>query len=545
MDGNRTLEMKREVVTFDGGINNLIAPHLINDNNSIYMSNCSIITGELISAKEPVEDDTKVIDGRYAHYYRSKDEIISSEEDRFYVEWAGFLYWSNSAGTMKRYDGTTISDLGGHVAPTGAPTVATDGAGLLKLDYSYCYTYLYDEVFESPPSDIVEILAVDNEKVKITFGDTPPTGPAPSHRIIYRSGGVNPTFNRVAEVPIGDTDYTDNTSDFKISRRELTTGTNDAPPENLDMLVESNGTLFGAVGDKVYFSKEGQPEYWSGYNYIQLPTACTGLGVLGANVIAFTEENMFAITGKDISTIAKYKLPFQYGCRDKRSLQNIKGRLIWATKLNEYDLLCSYDGGSVSIVNFTNRTVMSDTIGNFIYDHFSEEDYDSSGFTILNSAVMGRSYLLFLNGRTVIVDFESGTTKTYYMNETVLGAFEYHNELFIINKDSVFRAYRYLESYAPRRDLSYLTKDFSGGDLTLNKAYRKIHINGAGAWGIAVHVDNRQVFTFDSSQGDTIFLPAGITGKLISFSISSNGYAKIVSLAYEFDVLGDGYPTRS
>ncbi len=538
--------MKNELVSFDGGMNNVVAPHMIPIGSAVYISDADISTGELASAKIPEVEDSLPYGGSRSIYYKAKDEVVSSEEDRFYVEWTGFLYWSNfvgdGSGKLQRYDGVTVVDIGGHVPPTGSPTVDVDGSGLLNGDYSYCYTYEYEDVFESAPSDIAVLTPVLNNKVKITFSDTPPVAPAPTHRIIYRAGGLNPTFNQIEKIPVSQTEYIDNTSDFNISRKELTTGNNDAPPADIDMLVESSGTLFGAVGSRVHFSKEGQPEYWSNYNFVDLPTKVTGLGVIGDAIVAFTEENMFIIHGKNIKTISIQKLPFQFGCTSKRTVQNLKGRLVWLTTMEQHDLICSYDGGNVDILNRTNLTVYRATISRFTYEYFTDETYADIDFEILGSIAIGRKYMLFLTDRTVVVDFETGV-KVYYMKETVLGAFEYHNTMIVSMEDetSTKKNYKYAPSFAQRRNLKYSTGDYSGGSLIEAKAYRKINVNAEGKWGISVTVDGKNVFTFDYTNGQTILLPAGITGRLISFSISSDGSSKIKAIQYEYDVLKDGF----
>ncbi len=542
------MERKRELITFDGGINNLLAPHLIQDNYATFITNANIVNGELASAKVAKQDPTIDFFGDRAVYFKAEDEIVSSWEDRFYVEWSGFLYWSNfeddGSGKIQRYDGSQTLDLGGHVPPVTEPTLATDGAGLLKGEYSYCYTYLYEEVFESAPSDIKLLASVDNNKVKITFTETIPAGTIPTHRIIYRSGGLNPTFNQVEKIEISKNEYIDNTADFEISRKELKTGTNDAPPENIDMLIESSGTLFGAVKNRVHFSREGQPEYWSNYNYVELPTVVTGLGVIGEIVVAFTEENMFAIYGKNIKTITLKKLPFQYGCINKHTLQNLKGRLIWLTKMEEYDLICSFDGANVEVLNRVNQSVASSKLGSFTYDFFTDETYDGTNFEIYGSLAIGRRYFLFLKNRTVVVDFERGL-QIYYMTETVYGGFEYHNAM-IVSKDvgvGLRKWFRYQPSFVEKRNISYITKDFSDGSMLISKNYRKININASGKWGIVVMVDGNKVFDFDYTNGDTIFLPSGTQGKYISFSISSDKYAVIKALQYEYEVLEDGFMT--
>ena len=566
--------MLNEVVTFDGGINNLIAPHLIQANQAPYVSNANITSGQLESAKKPTYRDVPLTQvpglnkpasdncyGRNNFYFKAKNQVISSgyddgttfvDEDRFYVEWAGFLYWSNhvgdGSGKLQRWDGTNVVDLGGQVPPTAAPAVTTDGTGLLTGDYNYCYTFVYDEVFESAPSDIAATVTADTNKIKISGFPTSGVDPTPTHIKIYRSGGLNPTFNLVNQIPYGSIEYIDNTSDFKISRKELTTGTNDGPPADIDMLVESGGTLFGAVGDKVHFSKEGQPEYWSDYNYVQLPTNVTGLGVLGDTVIAFTEENMFAIQGRNVQDVTLTKLPYQYGCKDKRTVQNLKGQLIWLTKMEEKDLLVSFNGGGVTVLNFTNMKILSAIIGDFTYDYFTSETFDQFKFDVIGSTVIGRRYLLFLTGRTVVVNFETNL-KVTYMDESIFGSFELHNELIVIKDDKVgtntdkYSSFVYVTSNAYRRDVSYITKDYVGNSLNIEKEYRKIHVNAEGKWHIAISVDGANVMYWDYMRGATIHLPAGTHGKRISFTIKSEGYVVVRAITYEYQELGFGYTT--
>jgi len=525
--------MFSEEILFNEGINNLHEPYLIPQGASQYCSNAYITSGSLQAAKSPKESTTETYGGVHSFYYKAQDEVVSSNEDRFYVEWSGFLYWSNSAGTLKRYDGTDIVDIGGHIEPETIPTVAESGGGLLSGDYLYCITYIHDDTFESAPSEIATISSVSNKKLKISFRDTAPN--TATHRQIYRAGGLNPTFNLIEKVPVSEKTYTDNTSDFRVSREELNTFSNEAPPENLDMLVELHGTLFGAVGDRVYFSRQGQPEYWNGYGFVQLPTEVTGLGVVGSSVIAFTNEDMYMITGTTMNTISKTKLPFKYGCKHKRSVRSVKGRLIWLSEMDEYDVICSYAGGDVEILNKTNIAITGEStiIGELTPDDFTTETYDTIDYQMRASIVSGRKYYLFLAGRTVVVDFEFGV-KTYYMAESVDGAYVKDNQLFAIYDSKVY-------DYFPRsaslyRNMNYISRAMSDGHLTREKTYRKIHVNGTGKWEIKVKIDDKIVYTMGYGQGSWVHLPAGLHGKTISFGVTSDGVAKIKAILYEYSL---------
>jgi len=43
--------------------------------------------------------------------------------------------------------------------------------------------------------------------------------------------------------------------------------------------------------------------------------------------------------------------------------------------------------------------------------------------------------------------------------------------------------------------------------------------------------------TVETTTTDKIYLPAGITGTDISFSIQSSGYANVKAIAYEYELL--------
>lgn len=518
--------MFTEIKVFNGGINNMAAAHLIDRNQGIYISNAEIEGGELISARSPKATGAALV-GNSIVYYKAKDQIVASAEDRFYVEWAGMLYWSNAVGVLKRYDGITTLNIGSHVAPASAPTIAALNAGLLDGDYTYAITYTHNDLFESPPSPFVAV-TVSKKKVDLTFTDTAPVGA--TYRNVYRAGGLNPTFNFVARVPVATNTYSDNIHDFDISRKELTTYNSDPAPTNLDMLIEVQGTFFGAVGNKVHFSKEGQPEYWSDYNFVTLPKAITGLGVFGSGVIAFTESEMYMITGSNINNISLNRMPFGYGCKNKRTVKNIEGRLIWVSSLDDKDVICVYDGSGVTIVNKVDKYINAATIGNLSYDNFGDDTYDAYNFEINNAIVSNHRYCLFLNGRTVIADFTNGL-KIYYMTETVEAAYSKNNDLFVVKGGLV---YEYLPSFSIYRNIVYRMGDFDNGDATTTKSYRSIKINAIGKYKIHIFVDDENIMQLETSKD---FLPSGSRGKMISFLIESNGYAKIRSISYEYDIL--------
>lgn len=520
--------MYHEIVDFTGGVNTHIEAHSIPDNQGVFISNADISHGSIRTHRSPSLIGARV--GEHAAYYRAQDEVVSSTEDRFYVEIDGFLYWSNSAGVLKRYDGTTVNNLGGHVAPTVAVGVVAGAAGLLDGDYTYTYTYVHTGGFESPPAPFANLATVTRNQVGLTFTDIPPA--SATHRRVYRAGGINPTFNHVVELPIATGTYTDNIPDMDISREELTTYNDDPAPSGLDMLVESYGVLWGALGDKVYFSRQGQPEYWSAYNFIKLPQTVTGLGVIGNSIIAWCGSSMYRITGSNINDVSVTKLPFQYGCANKRTVKSIEGVLMWVSTLDDKDAICMYDGSNVTLVSNYSSDFNNPSIGEMAYSDFDAETYLNFTFDIKNAVVSNKRYFLFLDGRVVCVDFNGGGQRLYYFADTIEGAYNKNESLVVIKADG--NEYEFFPDYSTYRNLVYRTGTLTDGTLSVKKRYRQVKTHGEGDYTIYVLVDGVQVA---ASTEKKFFLPSCVDGFHIQFIVKSTEYAKINTIGYEYAML--------
>lgn len=516
-----------ELIDFSGGINTQNADYLIGQNEAVYTQNGSISNGNILAIKDKNKIGTAV--GESACYYSAHNTVVSSSEDRFYVEYSGYLYWSNSAGLMKRYDGTTISDVGGWTTPSVLPTVsATVNTGYLNGDYWYTYTYLHENLFESAPSGIVHV-TVANKTVQITFTDTPPS--TATHRKLYRSGGVNPTQNLLVTLPVATTTYVDNIDDFSISREELATYNNTPPPLGLDMLIEQYGIFLGALGDKVYFSRQGQPEHWSPYSYVKLPKNVTGLGTIGGSAIAFTKDAMFMIQGSSNTDISITKLPFRYGCANKRTVKNLDGILIWYSQVAGKDIICGYDGSTVTQLSDKFPSFTSITIDNLRYDDMpSTATYNNYSLTPRWAEVFDKKYYIAQDNRITVLDFNAGF-RIYCLLETVDSLFKASNDLCAVIGTDLYNLYPSLSTY---RSISHRTGKYIDGSYATYKSYRRVRAKYSGSCTISVIVDDKEVI---SSTDSTFYLPAETVGRAIQFNIKFSGYGQFNSLAYEYQAL--------
>ena len=518
----------QDIIDFSGGINTAIAPMKIAENEAVVATSCEIQNGTIFSSSVPL--DLALAADINTIYYTDKSKVVSSAEDRFYVEFGGFLYWTNSAGTMKRYDGTTTSDIGGWTKPTTAPNaVASATVSTMVGDYLYAYTYMYASSFESPPSPFKAVSAINKTGVAVSFVDTPPA--TATSRVLYRLGGVVPTFRFVADIPIATTTYTDVIADTNIDPYELVSFDNEPPISGLDMLIENSGTFFASKLDKLYFSRQGTPEYWYAYNYVDLPANITGIGKIGSSLIVWTSSEMFMVNGADLNTISLTKLQFQYGCDNKRTICNLKGMLIWVSKVAGRLIVCAYDGQDVTVISDKHRQF--DMLGNILnstYDNFTNETYESFSFTIIRAITYNNKYYLLTNIGIYIFDFNNGFR--IYLKEYKADSIFIKDTSLIAIKSGA--QYHLNASFGASENFIYKTGEFTNGSMIAKKTYRRVRIRGKGTFTTTILIDGNTIFT---SAENSFYIQAESVGTSIQFLFKSTGFAEISGISYEYEVL--------
>lgn len=388
---------------------------------------------------------------------------------------------------------------------------------------------MHNSVFESPPSPYTNITISTSVGASITFTDTPPS--TATGRTLYRVGGVVPTFHFIADIPIATTTYTDTTSDYTIDPLELLTFDNEPPKSGFDMLIENNGVFWASLGSQVYFSRQGTPEYWYEYNCIDVPSAVKGLGKLGSSIIAFTDSEMFMISGNDLSNMSISKLPFQYGCSNKFSIQSLDGLLIWSSTIAGRVVICSFDGQNVNIISNNHRQI--DQLGYIIdstYNSYPTASYNDMVFTIKNSCVYDRKYYLNTSVGIYIFDFNNGFRIS--MTATIVDCLFVRNSSLMALKAN--KIYDFNGSYSGHMNLIYKTGLLLDGSSIANKSYRRVRVKGSGTFTTSVYIDNNLILT---SSLLSFYLPAEAIGTTIQFKIESNGFAEISALSYEYEVL--------
>jgi len=524
--------MEKHLINFNGGLQTKIAPHLADDTQSVACVNVDLDKGSIYPYREWVENELVTATGTKPFFY-SDTLITNSDEadDRSYAIFGTRLYWTNADFTaygLMRYDGTQSGTNA--VAPTvtvyGALTLTPSGTnGAMNETYAYQYTVVDTDGIESVPSPIYTVTPA-NENVDITIGSDTVTETVASRRI-YRSGGSNPTFNLIAELTAPTLTYVDTTRDLDVSRIELSTFDNYAPPPTLTNLIEASGTMWGSVGDRVYFSKEGQPEFWNPLDFIVLSDECTGLGVYRDLVVAFTESNTYLISGFNRDNVTLDRLPYNEGCLNHHTIANVTEMLMWTSKNG----VCIFDGSTVEIIT---RNILSWTantvVGSASFDSFDSTFDANIGNNVTYAlGLRGRYYAVYQDGIGV-VDLNNGVVASTISLDTTKGLYYDYadNSLNAIVED--FTTYTF-DRDSTNMSAQWKTPELQDGEYAQLKQYRRVYLSDI-VESIVVYVNGSEIITRTNTK--EFFLPAGTIGNTIQFHITTN--REIRTLRYEFGV---------
>ncbi len=559
--------MISELITFNGGLSTKTAPHLIGRSEGIVCQNVNLERGTLYPLSSFQFQET--VNGR--HIYNYNGSIISNQteaDNRFYDEYNGRLYWSNAgyATGIKRYDDLApnagilaeapdaLTDTQLSEITMEVDTVA-DGRLTYLAEYTYAFTVVDANGVESAPRIKASNVILNNKSdlaihMKMLKPDWDSSFNGVHGINIYRVGGDNPSFNLIAEgllatstkIIDGDLDpdyiggyyyFVDTFADINVSRIELTTFENIAPPDNLDMLIEIKGTFFGSWGKRVYFSHTGAPEFWGELDYVSLDKDCTGLGKFGDSIIAFTKTSAYIINGNNRDNISMQRLPFNQGCISKHSIANIDSYLVWASMNG----ICIFDGSAIQVI--TKKTLSWDEfgrLGNTTYGDYSSERWSSGTGFDMKYAVgyQDKYYGVFNNGIMVIDIANNLKVSTIYLENVTSVAYNYEdNFLYAIvdNLDGTFDIYAQLDG-SSLMTATWKTGRITDGSVNVRKHYRLIDIDGQPE-SIKIYVDG--VFKYESKKKSRFFLPSGLVGRDIQFEIESIN--EIRGLKYEYTQL--------
>lgn len=459
--------------TFNGGLNIRVANQLAAVNEAITHLNIRDEKGDIRPLNNKVAIGT--VSGLYRYYFESLAVWVHSNTNRDYVEYQEKLYYTEVGGVPKVFDGTNEFNLG-IFKPEIPPAVVLGAAGVLTGTYQYVYTYYNsNDGVESGPCQLSAEIVATSDQIVVS-GITLPTDPQVDKIRLYRIGGNLTDFSLVVELSNITTGYTDNITDTAILGDILTTINYVQAFSGLHSLVEAYGMLFGIVGDKVYFTEIGLPWAWSEFNFIDLPTAGTGIAVTPNGLFLFTETRTIVLTGTTPETFQPFDASRSQGCVSHKSIAYNNEQVTWVSK----DGLCLSTGGAIEVVT-------KNKLGKVTIYPKQAVVYDEVYYLIDN------------NNLIWVVDYRYGGEIKQYQFSDVTYLCTGNDTLLGYNIDSYYELFKGVGVYT----WQYLSPVFVNGAYTERKKYKSLYMRSTGSITITIYITGTLVLTKTVTATDT------------------------------------------
>ena len=363
---------------FTGGMNEVIAPSLLDEKTASLLVNADIESGKIRSIKLP----------KLLPVEKPEDLNHYGKINRSVAKMYGRTYWSINntlnapyyGGNVENYLGVPYPDYDNEVVFLKQPD------GDLTGNYKYCVTYVNANGWESAPGAVLDYersIVLESNYVDITVKWT---DDRISYAKIYRTQAEGADFYCVGEVKSSGDTFTDKTSDYTLAGLEpLSTIDNYPPPDRGKYLCESGNVFFLAVDSTLYFSKQGNPHAWPKLNFIGFDDVITGICPEFQGILVFTSNSTYRITGaENVETLIKSQLPGNQGCVNYNSIDQISNAPIWLSN----DGICLWNGENINVI--------------------SKQVMNTTRLQVICAASANDCYYLFLKDGAILYDHRNG-----------------------------------------------------------------------------------------------------------------------------------------
>ncbi len=498
--------------TFDGGLNTRVDPSLILADEGVIYQNIDNETLLLKSIQDITIGSTEV----RGQFYNFSDTWLSSDYERSYVEYKDILYYSETNRNAKRFDGNREINLGiepPNTAPTAtqANPTAAEKISSSPVTLQYCYTYYNSQDgIESVPSTISDELALDADKVVDISDITPSTDLQVDTIRLYRIGDSITEFNLVMEVPNTGGILRDDIPTVDLPGSLLDSIDNYPAPEGLKYITEEYGIMFGAVGDKLVFSKIGEPEYWPPSYEIDFSADITGILPVSAGILVFMTNRTRLVVGTTPATFSKLFVSNEQG-----SISHLSGKVIRTVPLwVSNDGICTYYNGGIEVL--------------------SKDKLGKTTLSIVNAEVHDEIYYLCKSdGSLLAYDLRYKPIFKNIVPTSNIGNIHVYNDVLYGRVGNTLCTFFTGDDLA----LSYKSPVFTEDNHSQEKSYNVIYVRANGSFTIEWYISGVLVHS-DTISGDTIHelkLPAEKQrGSSLQLQIDGTG----IIYEIEYKVLG-------
>lgn len=490
------------VTQFDGGMNDVLSPSLLNSNCAAELVNADISTGKVGSLKRPVKiEETDPV--KLGHY---------GTGDRSVVKWYDRFYWSDNTALETDYYGgypenflgipyPIYTGTGANVSITATSPEANETG--FSGTFKYCVCFVSENGWEGAPGSSEEYetsisLSGQFATVTVTWSDS-----RISYAKIYRTTESGADFYCAGEIHTSGNTLTDKTSDETlVMLNPLTTVDNLPPPDKGRYLTECNGVFFLAVGSLLYYSVQGNPHAWPVLQYLNFDDEITGIAPEFMGILVFTKSHVWRVVGAESSaTLTKTYIPGSHGCITFRSISVLNNAPVWLSAGG----ICLWDGSSIQVVSY--RRV-------------------KTGYAGVRYAVSANDcYYLFLTSGCIVFDRRNGDV-FYKLDFTCNYAWLDGNQnlLYMQTSDSIYQ-------FGMGDLLKYRYRSPEIGSMRVVK-FKEVEISLSGEGTASAWVDGDQVMDLVLQDGRNR-LKLGVAGRCFQLEITGNGILDEIEVKYD------------
>ena len=297
-------------------------------------------------------------------------------------------------------------------------------------------------------------------------------------------------------------------------------------PYNLKYLTEFNNFFMGAVEKRLHISNYAKPNNYAIDGYLDFDAQITGIVSRGGEAAVFTELGLFRVYGSAHNEMRKVQVPTVHGVPvgGEKTIAKIKDSVMYVSHAG----ICYFDGRSVTVL--TDRVIQT----------FAPPSATTSENV---AGVFDDTYYLLTSGR-------DGWKVDMKDQPRICRSTDRATNLHYRGVDNkLYSEAGYQGGASTPNKFSFETRDFTGGNITAEKAYYTVYVTGSDFSGtINIKCDGVLV--------DTYNYPAPIAEFNRALSISTakvanrasiefvNCTGKIASISVKYDNLAEQQKKR-
>lgn len=280
-----------------------------------------------------------------------------------------------------------------------------------------------------------------------------------------------------------------------------------APPDHLKFLRESNNFFFGVgtdqtnssrygsagnkAGSFLFVSEYNNPRNWPPASYVEFEDEITGIATYPGELIVWTKQGTYRVTGSRSDQMRKTKLATIEGMLSgaHRTAQLVGRYLVWVSQTG----ICFYDGSSVT--NLTRgrfetfpllATAGSGGNASLHAGHLNDKYYvcggNETGF-VVDFSMEGFP----ISEVDLVEDHTSALTNSG--GNTLSPVLVYRP-----SENKLYSRRGVIEAGTTRNKFSYKTREFDGGAFGSLKLVKSVTINGSGNGKVQVYLDGKPAY---------------------------------------------------